>query len=349
MRHASYRALLVLAWLVPAAASAQAWLPDKGVFNSTFLFNDVLNKEHWTANGDTVDVGHTRSQTYALLANYGLTDRVMLSGSLPFVNTKYWGPPSHGGLPGHDVDDGDEHGALTDLRLGVHYQLMEQPFALAPYVAYVIPVSSYYTRGHAAQGRDLEELLVGFSAGKSLDRWLPRTYAQLRYTYGFVEQVMDVAHDRDNLNVEIGTFISARWNVSLYGAWQWAHGGINPPIPPSSPYFPVHDKVLADEFFNAGVGTGFALTPQLTTFAMYMHGFEGKSGHKMNHGFTLGFSYGYRPRASAVFEKTAEEEASDAVSPADPEGFARRRTTVSLTPLPDARDRARPRPNITDT
>ena len=31
-----------------------------------------------------------------------------------------------------------------------------------------------------------------------------------------------------------------------------------------------------------------------------MHGFSGKNGHRMNQGLTLGFSYGYRPRAEAV-------------------------------------------------
>ena len=193
MSHASFnKYLLFLACLAPVVAPAQAWLPDKGAFNSTFIFNDVLNKEHWLPNGDTLDVGHTRSQTYALLANYGVTDKVMVSASLPYIITKFWderGRPSHGGQPGFDVDDGDEHGAFTDLRVGVHYQLLEQPFALAPFIAYVTPVSDYYTRGHAAQGRGLDEVIVGFGAGKSLDSWLRRTYAQMRYSYGFVEEV----------------------------------------------------------------------------------------------------------------------------------------------------------------
>jgi hypothetical protein len=186
----SFRAIPVfLAFLLPGLASAQAWLPDQGAFNTSFVFNDVLNKEHWLPNGDTLDVGHTRSQTYAFLANYGVTDKVMISGSLPYIVTKFWderGRPSHGGAPGFGVDDGDEHGAFTDLRVGVHYQLLEQPFALAPFVAYVTPVSDYYTRGHAAQGRGLNEFIVGFGAGKSLDQWLPRTYTQMRYSYGFV-------------------------------------------------------------------------------------------------------------------------------------------------------------------
>jgi hypothetical protein len=306
-RYSLQQIVALLTLLSPVVASAQAWLPDKGGFNTTFIFNDVLNKDHWFPNGDTVDVGHSRSQTYALLANYGVTDRITVSGTLPYVITKFMGPQlSHGGLPGFDVDDGDEHGALTDLRVGLHYQLLERPFALAPFVAYVIPLSSYYTRGHAAQGRHLEELILGFSAGKSLDPWVPRSYAQLRFSYAFVEELQNVSHDRTNLNLELGTFINSRWNVSLYGAWQWTQGGIEVPVPPTNPYFLHHDQLSEDEFFNAGIGTGYALTPEITAFVIYMHGFSGKNGHRMNQGLTLGFSYGYRPRAEAVFDETEE-------------------------------------------
>ena len=83
-------------------------------------------------------------------------------------------------------------GSLTDLRVGLHYQLLEHPFAFAPFVSYVLPVRDYYVQGHASQGRGLEELLVGFGLGKSFDPWIPRTYAQVRYTYGFVEKVGNI-------------------------------------------------------------------------------------------------------------------------------------------------------------
>ena len=184
----------------------------------------------------STEPAHTRSTTYAFLASYGLTDRIMLSGSLPYVETKYWGPPSHGGAPGFNADDGDTHGFLTDLRVNIHYQLLEEPVALAPFIGYVIPTNNnYFTKGHAAQGRGLEELLVGFGLGKNLDPWIPRTYAQMKYTYAFVEKVVDMKHDRDNLSLEIGTFITPRWNVAAYGWWQWAHGGIDVPIPQTDP------------------------------------------------------------------------------------------------------------------
>jgi hypothetical protein len=289
--------------LSPGLASAQAWLPAKGTLSTSFIVSDVLNKEHWLPDGTPFEAGgaHTRSTTYALLASYGLTDRIMLSGSLPYVETKYWGPPSHGGAPGLNADDGDTHGFLTDLRLAVHYQLLEEPVALAPFIGYVVPTNNnYYVQGHAAQGRGLEELLVGFALGKNLDAWIPRTYAQLKYTYAFVEKVADINHDRDNLSLELGTFITPRWNVAAYGWWQWAHGGIDVPIPQSNPLFPYHDRLAADEYFNIGFGTGWAFTPTVSAFAIYSHGESGKNGHRVNQGVTVGVSYGFRPRAEAV-------------------------------------------------
>jgi hypothetical protein len=293
-------ALLLMAALAPSVAPAQAWLPDQGTLSTSLLFNDVLNREHWLPNGDTLDVGHTRSQTYAFLANYGVTDKLMVSASLPYIITRYWGPPSHGGAPGFDVDDGKEHGSFTDLRVGLHYQLLEKPVALAPFVAYVTPVADYYTRGHAAQGRGLDELIAGLGIGKSLDPWLRGTYVQARVSYAWVEKLQDLKHDRGNLNLELGTFFTPRWNVSLYGAWQQTYGGIDVPVPRTNPYFQHHDALAADEFFNAGVGSGFAINPRLTAYTVFMHGFSGKNGHRMNQGLTIGFSYGYRPRAEAV-------------------------------------------------
>jgi len=289
--------------LLPALASAQAWLPNKGTLTTALVISDVLNTQHWLPNGEPFDPGgaHTRSTTYAFLASYGITDRIMVSGSLPYVETRYWGPPSHMGAPGFNADDGDTHGFLTDLRVNLHYQLLEEPVALAPFIGYVIPTNNnYFTKGHAAQGRGLEELLVGFGLGKNLDPWIPRTYAQMKYTYAFVEKVADMNHDRDNLSLEIGTFITPRWNVAAYGWWQWAHGGIDVPVPQTNVFFPVHDILAADEYCNIGLGTGWAFTPTVTAFATYSHGISGRNGHRVNQGVQFGVSYGFRPRAEAV-------------------------------------------------
>jgi hypothetical protein len=297
LRGATGLALVLVACLLGVRPSAaQTWLPDEGTFSYALTFNDTLHRDHYVANGDEVDVGHTRVQSYGFLFSYSPTDRLMLVAGVPYIRTKYWGPPSHGGAPGIEVDDGGTHDTFTDLRVSAHYQLMEYPVALTPLVAIVVPTNDYETFGHAAHGRMLNEYWVGFQVGKNLDEWIPRTFTQLRYTYAFVEKVQDISHNRSNYTLEIGTFLTPNWSLSAYGSWQQTHGGIDLPIGPSNPLFENHDRIGDDEYFNAGLGTGYSITGEWSAFVTYMQGVKGRNGHKLNQGLTIGFAYGYRPR-----------------------------------------------------
>jgi hypothetical protein len=298
--HALPHIILCGALLVCAASTVQAqtWLPQEGTWTTSILFNDVLNREHWTTDGERVDVGHTRSQSYGLVATYSPTDRLMLSAGIPYVRTRYWGPPSHGGAD-IENDDGHWHDDFTDWRLAAHYNVLQDPVVLTPLVALVIPSGDYETLGHAAHGRQLNEYWLGFGIGKNLDEWIPRTFVQARYTYAFVEKVQDVSHDRSNLNLEIGTFVTRRWSVSAFGSWQETHGGIDLPVPRTNPYFANHDRIGDDDYFNAGVGTGFSFTPDLTFFVTYLTAVSGSNGHVMNQGTTIGLNYGFNPRRAS--------------------------------------------------
>jgi hypothetical protein len=298
-RSAAWVTLAMALLLFGGQATAQTWLPEKGTWTASLLFADVLNREHWTTQGDRVDVGHTRSQSYGLIATYSPTDRLMFSAGIPYVRTRYWGPPSHGGDPHVEDDDGHWHDDFTDWRFSAHYTLLEDPFVLTPLVAVVLPSNDYTTLGHASHGRQLNEYWLGFGIGKNLSEWLPRTFIQARYTYAIVEHVQHVSHDRVNLNLEIGTFLTRRLSVSAYGSWQDTLGGIDLPVPPSSPYFLNHDRIGNDDFFNAGVGAGFAITPDLNLYVNYMQGVSGRNGHVLNQGTTIGLSYGFNPRLAS--------------------------------------------------
>ena len=94
----SRRYLILAAALLPATSFGQAWLPDKGVFNATLIYNDVSNLAHWGSTWDappqpdgSIDV---KARTLAFLGNYGITDRWTVSAALPYVVTRYKGPPS---------------------------------------------------------------------------------------------------------------------------------------------------------------------------------------------------------------------------------------------------------------
>lgn len=288
-RLASGAMLLCLA-LAPAASQAQAWLPAKGSYGFGLDFSNSLNKKHYTRTGAEVDVGHTDLEVVSLSANYSPSDRVLINASLPFVNTRHRGP--NGG--GHDteIDNGSWHGTVTDLQLSVHYQVTDGPVAFAPYVGVIFPTHNYVFFGHAAPGRRLDEYWVGFYAGTSLNEWIPRTYVQLRGNYAFVEEVLGVSHDRSNLSLEIGYFLNERLSLRVIASEQWTDGGISVPVPLTSPLFPVHDRLAAEEFINLGVGVSWTINERWSLNALYMEANEGTNAHKLDHRVSFGASYG---------------------------------------------------------
>lgn len=287
-------ALLCCLALSPLTAGAQAWLPQKGTFSYSVDYSNTLNKYHYTPTGAEVDVGHTDIEVMGFSGSYSPTDRLSINASLPFVRTRYRGP----GLGGHNtpIDDGTWHATFTDLQVTANYQVTDGAFGFAPYVGAVIPTHDYTTFGHSAPGRGLYEFWVGGYAGFSLNQWIPRTYVQLRGNYAFVEKVEGIKHDRINATLEIGYFFNPSWNVRAIVSEQWTEGGINVPVLPTDPrfaqLFPVHDVLAAEEFVNVGAGATWVINERMSAYGLYMESIEGSNGHKVEHRFTLGFSYG---------------------------------------------------------
>ena len=284
--------LVCLLLFAPCTVTAQAWLPGEGIGAVTVDFTDLLNKKHYLPDGREVDVGHTRTRILAVGGSYGLTDRLMVRAALPLVQSRYYGPRPHP----TEVDDGDEHTTVTDLQVALHFQWLTDPVAIAPYIAAVIPTHDYETLGHAAPGKGLGEQWVGFYAATSLHEWIPHSYVQGRYNYAFVERVAGVAHDRSNLDAEVGWYVNPSWSLRLLASWQDTHGGIPVPIPQSDPLYPYHDQLGAESFLNLGGGISWAVDRRLGVYAIYMHSLRGSNGHKVEHQVSLGIGYGLGPR-----------------------------------------------------
>jgi hypothetical protein len=285
--HLRIIAVILLGGPLCASVHAQSWLPEKGSASLSVAYSNDLNEKHYLPDGGTVDVGHTRTQTLGITGSYALSDRLLITGGIPFVTARYRGDFPHP----TKVDDGHYHGSTADLRLGLHFQALLEPVLLAPYIAVVIPSRSYVTLGHATPGRGLEEAWFGFYAGKSLDEWIPRTYLQTRYNYALVEKVAGVSHNRSNVELEIGYFLNARASVRTFAAWQETHGGIDVPVPGDHPLFDHHDQLAADSFLNLGGGFSYSLSQRLSVYSVYLSGVRGRNGHKVEHSVTLGVNY----------------------------------------------------------
>ena len=296
-RRLAPRFALIAGLLWAGAGQTQAWLPEAEETSFAASYTDTFDTKHYTATGQAVDAGHMRFYTYGLAAAYSPTNRFMLNASLPFIRSEYHGPDPHPTT----VDDGDYHSTFTDLRIGAHYQLMLEPIAIAPYIAYSFPTHTYSTLGHAAPGRGLDETWLGVAAGKSLDKWIPRTYIQARFTYAIVQHVQGISHDKENIEGDVGYYITPYLSVQGLIHWQKTLGGIVFYGPPqqSDPLFPYHDQLIAESFTNAGLGTSWEYSDHSTWSLGYMTSIKGTNGHQLGRAVTLVYSYGFfgfRPR-----------------------------------------------------
>lgn len=280
-------AVALIALCASQGASAQTWLPPQGTLNLGVSYYNIFNRYHWLAGGAKGDFGHTRIQSMGLSASYSPTDRISVAFGIPYVRTEYHGAFRHR----TEVDDGAPHATFTDLRGELHYQMKRTPFAFAPYLAMVLPTHHYETLGHAAPGRGLHEYWLGFNIGKSFDEWLPGAYVQLRYNYAVVQKVADVKHDRSNIDLDAGYFITPQFSVRALAFWARTHGGINVPVPLTNPLYPHHDQLAAERYLNVGGGVAWAYNRRSDVTLFYTTGISGRNGHKLEDGVFVGFGY----------------------------------------------------------
>ena len=266
-------------------AQAQAWLPEGGSADVSLAYVDNWVTKHYISNGSTVDAGHIRTFTYGLGADYSPTDHWMFSASLPLVESGY-----HGAFPHPSpTDDGDYHATFTDLRTELHYQLVLDPIAIAPYVAYVLPTHTYYTFGHAAPGRGLDETWLGVAVGKSLDKWIPRTFIDSRTTYAFVEHVQHIAHDKENVEVDAGYFFTPTVSVEGFWHWQQTLGGIELPVAPTKPLYVYHDQLGRANYTSVGFSSTWSYTDRSEFTFSYSTDLMGRNGHKVDSAWTVAY------------------------------------------------------------
>ena len=299
---------LAAGFLSTLTAGAQAWLPPKGEATLSLGYGNVFVTKHFlgtAANpGDNVetDNGHIRGQSIALEAGYGITDRLAVSVGIPLTINKYYGPKPHypvkGATSGFTIDDGLYHSTFQDYTIASRYQLVNGAIAVAPFVAAVIPSHDYYTVAHSAAGRNLNEFLLGASAGGRLDRLVTGSYFQIGYSYAFVEQVAGISHDRSNVGLELGYFLTPSLAARFVGTGYYTHGGV---VFKSSAAVPAaqwtyHDLITHASAINLGGGLSYVLTGSTEVYASYLRTVQGRGGHKIDQALSFGVSWSFSPQ-----------------------------------------------------
>jgi hypothetical protein len=162
VRFLSTTSVLAVTCVVTSArpASAQAFVPPAGEGNVTISYQNLFARGHWDLNGDrmTGESGHDPTQGHAIVMDVevGLSSRVAVSASLPYIRSRYEGSLPHlvmGVGPVQEWDDGEYHGTFQDFRFGVRYNLTHRPFVITPFADVVIPSHHYPRLAHAAVGK----------------------------------------------------------------------------------------------------------------------------------------------------------------------------------------------------
>lgn len=252
--------------MVPGVAAAQAWVDDKGSLDVSLDYNLGISSKVVGGEEDFPDAGSTTHQL-TLGAEYVIISKLAASIQVPFAMLKYTGDQAlypHAG--GGEYDDGDLHATLTDLRAGVRYQVLEEPFALAPHLAFSIPMADYETVGNTVAGRHLMALHLGVSAGYIIGE---ASYIHAMYEFSLVQKydrtdvTADYGQNRSDVVLTIGhKLMDQRLDLSIGANARLTHGGVGfddfPTLPPDAQMY--HDAILDEDIFLVGAGVGYQIT-----------------------------------------------------------------------------------------
>lgn len=289
------------------STSAQAWLPPAREGNVTLGYQNVMAHGHLLPTGGRAAgaPGEDAVRSHALTADleYGLTDRVALNLSLPFVGATYEGAVPHPiGVHGQPtaIDDGTYHGAFQDFRFGVRVNVLSRRLAVTPFAEGIIPSHHYESRGHAVQGQDLRALVAGVNLGASLDS-LPGTYFQVQLSHAFVQKVAGTRPNRSHVNAEAGYFLTRRLAVRVLESWQITHDGLDFPYAGLPRDLSLnHDRLSRNNLLVLGGGIVFAIDESWQLFGSVGTMVWGQNVHRRK-GLSIGVNrhFGARHRPAA--------------------------------------------------
>jgi hypothetical protein len=283
-------AILVAVW--PAHAFGQAFTPPAQIGSVTAGFQWVDNTGHFTTDGTLLPGGASVTTSALVEVEYGITDRLAVSGGIPYVFARYTGAlPSFSGLE-HD-ECRCWQSSFQDFNFSARYRFGDQFWAVTPQVRYGLPSHDYPFEGEAVVGPSLQQLLIGLSAGARLTSVLPRATVQVGYSYSLGEQPLeDVDVHRSTGYFELGYPVSRSLYVRGIANWLYTHGGLEFRDLLGSPeYYEQRDRVIGAKYWHFGGGVSYSLgrADLFVSLERYLWGWDAHDGIAYTAGTTWYF------------------------------------------------------------
>jgi hypothetical protein len=269
-------------------ASAQAFIPAAGEGTISASYENVVTRgQHGvnvTANASASDFGVTDTHAVIWYVEYGLSDRIAVHSSLPYMQVRYNGPVRHTigfNLQPSNVDDGTYHGSFQDFYVGTRFKLVQSSrFALTPFAEVILPSHRYEVLAQAALGRDLRAFVGGAAIGGFADDVLPGLHFQTRVSFALVEKAVDIRPNRTAIDSAVGYFVTPRVALQFIETFQLTHDGIDWVGPPAilavhhgaafnNSYALNHDRLARANYLSFGAGVAFDVTEKIGVFATF--------------------------------------------------------------------------------
>jgi hypothetical protein len=288
-------AIIQLASIAPL--QAQPWVPPQGEGTVSLTYQNYYVIGHFDVFGGKNVNGATHAKAMLADVDFGLSDTVGLTVTVPYIATKYTGPDDYivGTIhthPGPLDEDRRYHAAFQDVRVEIRRVCWAGPVAVAPVIAVTIPTHDYETRGEAVPGRHRRELQIGVAAGTDLNRILPRTYVHGRYSLSTAERLSGFSAVKSLVDVEGGVDASSRIGLRGLASWQIRHKG--PTIPQlAAGDWSQHDRFIVSSSFTLGGGISLSFTQHADLHALWMATVSGKSGAHQARMLAIGTSWSF--------------------------------------------------------
>ena len=175
-----------------------------------------------------------------------------------------------------------------DFGATARYNLRNDAFALTPSIAFGVPTHNYDYYGEAVLGRNLNEMRLGLDVGRRLDMISDRLSVSGRYSYAFVEKVVDLPNNRSNFAIEADVLATRKLATRVDFSWQRSHGGLRSSDPFTPEQYAQYDRILRDNNFHVTGGLSYSL-PKVDLFGSYVYYAAGTDTH-VGHAITAGVS-----------------------------------------------------------
>lgn len=191
------------------------------------------------------------------------------------------------------LDDGDYHGALQDVQLGVSRHLELGRYRVEPHAMVTWPSHDYTFFANAAVGQHLRKLKLGADVTRQLAG--SNFYWSAGYDYEFVEKVMDIGIDKQHARLAAGYYFSPTWSGRVFAAMRRSQGRDANFFSPANrdEFWYRHDQLSRHNYAIAGFGATWRINDRYALSGTVGKMVWGRTVHELKRAYELELSRGF--------------------------------------------------------